>query len=237
MRLAVTRPRPDGERTAQRLRALGHGVIHAPLLHFAALPFALPSETQWNGILFTSANAVRALTEAARAALTNLPVLAVGERTAEVARDACFMRVTSAAGDGQSLAALAIEHFRQTGVRLLHLSGEDRAFDFTAGFAPHGITVETIAIYRMQAVAEFPSTLALALREARLHGILHYSRRSSETYLHCAALAEVRGAALAPVHYCLSEQVAAPFVAAGAPRVRIASQPDEASLIRLLDGR
>jgi uroporphyrinogen-III synthase len=235
MRLAVTRPRPEGERTAQFLRGLGHEAIHAPLLHFIALPFTPPAEAQWNGILFTSANAVRALTEAACAALTNLPVFAVGERTAEVARDAGFMHVTFAAGDGQSLAALVIEHFDQTRPRLLHVTGEDRAFDFTTGLAPHGIAVDTIAIYRMQAVTEVPSALALALREASVDGVLHYSRRSGETYLDCAALAELRAAALAPVHYCLSEQVAAPFVAAGAPRVRIASQPDEASLIRLLE--
>ena len=42
--------------------------------------------------------------------------------------------------------------------------------------------------------------------------------------------------ALAPVHYCLSQQVAQPLAAAGARAVRVAAAPNEAALIGLIIG-
>ena len=44
MRLLVTRPEPDGERTAQALRARGHAVVLAPLLRTEPVAFALPDQ-------------------------------------------------------------------------------------------------------------------------------------------------------------------------------------------------
>ena len=41
-------------------------------------------------------------------------------------------------------------------------------------------------------------------------------------------------AALAPVHLCLSRQVAQPLRAAGAATIRIAPRPDEAALLELV---
>ena len=64
--------------------------------------------------------------------------------------------------------------------------------------------------------------------------MLHFSGRSAEAYLDCAARGGIRDHALAPVHYCLSRQVAEPLSAAGAAAVRIAARPDEAALLELV---
>jgi uroporphyrinogen-III synthase len=64
--------------------------------------------------------------------------------------------------------------------------------------------------------------------------VLHFSARSAEAYLDCAAHGGIRADALAPVHYCLSRQVAAPLAAAGAAAVRVAPRPDEAALLGLV---
>jgi uroporphyrinogen-III synthase len=72
------------------------------------------------------------------------------------------------------------------------------------------------------------------LAQAELDGVLHFSARSAEAYLDCAAHDAIRESALAPVHYCLSRQVAAPLSAAGAVVVRVAARPDEAALLELV---
>ena len=59
MRLLVTRPEPDGERTAQALRARGHAVVLAPLLRMETIAFVLP-EQAFSAVVLTSANAARA---------------------------------------------------------------------------------------------------------------------------------------------------------------------------------
>jgi hypothetical protein len=80
----------------------------------------------------------------------------------------------------------------------------------------------------------FEPPVAVALGEGALDGVLHFSARSAEAYLACAAHGGIGDRALAPVHYCLSRQVAAPLTAAGAAAVLIAARPDEAALLELV---
>ena len=63
MRLLVTRPEPDNERTAAVLRAQGHEVVLAPLLHIEAVADADLGAPPWAAILLTSANGARALAD------------------------------------------------------------------------------------------------------------------------------------------------------------------------------
>ena len=80
-----------------------------------------------------------------------------------------------------------------------------------------------------QLTAFVASVLLLLLA---IEGALHFSRRSAEIYVNCAKAAGILDSALAPFHYCLSPQVAKPL--AGAGKIRIARQPDEAALINLV---
>ena len=79
MRLLVTRPEPDNERTAAALRARGHEVMLAPLLRIEAVADADLGAPPWAAILLTSANGARAIAgHPRRGELLALPVLAVG---------------------------------------------------------------------------------------------------------------------------------------------------------------
>src|SRR4030088_3031309 len=108
MRLLVTRPEPDNARTAAALRAKGHEVVLAPLLHIEAVAGATLGAPPWAAILLTSANGARALaSHPQRGELLAVPVLAVGRSSADAARAAGFADVTSADGDADDLARLA----------------------------------------------------------------------------------------------------------------------------------
>ena len=61
VRLLVTRPRPEAERTAAILRAHGHDVVIAPLLRIEAVTDAEIGAGPWAAILVTSANAAPAI--------------------------------------------------------------------------------------------------------------------------------------------------------------------------------
>jgi uroporphyrinogen-III synthase len=114
---------------------------------------------------------------------------------------------------------------------VLYLAGDDRAGDLAGELAATGIEVALRVVYRAVALSEFPSDVRAALTAGWLDGVLHFSRRSAATYIACAAAAGLTGEALAPVHYCLSQQVAEPLIAAGANATRIAAEPTEAALI------
>ena|SRR5262245_49713905 len=228
MRLLVTRPEPDGTRTAAALRQRGHEVLLAALLRIESVDFELP-KSDCAAVVLTSANTARAIAQhPGRGSLTVLPAFTVGRQTAEAAHAAGFTQVTSADGDRNDLAALLRARFGGSHTPLLYLAGEDRAGDL----ADCGVAVETVVAYRAVKVARFPPAAAEAL--GRLGGVLHFSRRSAEAYLACAGAAGLLGPALAPVQFCLSRQVAEPLTQAGAADVRVALRPNEAALIELV---
>ena len=240
MRLLVTRPEPDGERTAQALRARGHAVVLAPLLRTEPVAFALPDE-RFGAVVLTSANAARAIADhPRRAQLTAMPAFTVGRRTAEAARAVGFRAVHSADGDKGDLVALLRADLVRTksdthGAPLLYLAGEDRAGDLAQGdLAQGGLPVRTVVVYRAVKAARFPPDVAATLAQGAIDGVLHFSARTAEAYLDCAAQGGISADVLAPVHYCLSRQVAAPLAAAGAAALRIAARPDEAALLELV---
>jgi uroporphyrinogen-III synthase len=233
MRLLVTRPEPDAERTAAVLRARGHEVVVAPVLRiepvaadFGGGPFA--------GVIMTSANAAQAIAAHPRLAeLVPLPVFAVGARTADAAREAGFASVASAGGGWAKLARLIAARVRGSGARLLHLAAEDRSGDIPGALAEAGLAVETVVLYRAVATPGFARDLQSALQAGPLDGVLHYSRRSAQAFVAGATAAGLLPTASKLRHYCLTADVALPLEAAGA-RVRIAARPEEAALIELL---
>jgi len=230
VRLLVTRPQHDGERTAARLRARGHEVTLAPLLRIDAVDVELPREPL-SAVVMTSANAARAIARHPRRdALTALPAFTVGRHTAEAARAAGFRAVECADGDTDDLAALLRARFNEQSAPLLYLAGEDRAGDLAAS----GVPLLTAVAYRAVKVERFAPDVAVALAQGALDGVLHFSRRSAQAYLDCAARAGMLERALALVHFCLSRQVAQPLAAAGAAAIRLAPKPNEAAMIDLI---
>ena len=229
MRLLITRPEPDNARTAATLRAKGHEVVLAPLLYIEAVADADLGAPPWAAILLTSANGARALANhPRRGELLALPVLAVGRSSADAARGAGFADVTSADGDADDLARLAARRFSGARQRLLYLAGEDRSSEL----AVPGLAVRTVVVYRAAKAEKFPPAVRTALEQGGIDGVLHFSRRSVESYLDGSR--DLRGPALKPVHYCLSARAAGPLRLAGAPQIHVAPQPDEASLLALV---
>jgi|SoimicmetaTmtLPB_FD_contig_41_11530570_length_967_multi_2_in_0_out_0_1 uroporphyrinogen-III synthase len=230
MRVVVTRPQADTERTAAALRARGHDVLVAPLMRVE--PIAVDLGGEWSALAITSANAPNAVTgNPAHDTLVKLPLLAVGRRSAEAAQQAGFTDITSADGDVRELVRL-IEASRRKGEGpVLYLAGEDRAGDLVAELLARGMAVEMRVVYRA-VTAPLPESLIEALKARAVDAVLHFSRRSAENYVAGAKSAGVVGPALAVRHLCLSAQVAEPL--AGAGHIMIAARPDEAALIELL---
>jgi uroporphyrinogen-III synthase len=249
VRLLVTRPSPDDERTAATLRALGHEVLIAPMLHMQARACEFPVH-RYAGVVMTSANAARAIAHhPGRRDLARLPVFAVGHHTAQAALAAGFHEVHCANGNRSDLADMLRRLLDTLHGPLLYLAGEDRAGEIE--LAPNGTKVVTAVVYRMVKVARFPAEIEAALRQRRIEGVLHFSRRSCQAYLECAKHSGLVSCALTPLHFCISPQVAEPLVAqyrsAGkiakelaahsAGGIRIAPRPDEASLIGIVEER
>lgn len=245
MAVLITRPAPDHITTASTLRGKGFDVLLAPMLRFEPIAFEPDADTHFDAVLVTSVNALRALAEtSARQRWLTTPLYAVGERTAQAARDLGFASVMAANGDGASLRDLVVAQMRAKSVkksalkksaRLLYLAAADRAVNLDDELSPFGFEVVTVTTYRMIATPDLPADVCDAFTAGRIDAVLHYSGRSAHSFVAAARAAGLEIMALAVPHCCISGNVAAVLREAGATQVAVAAAPDEDALFDALD--
>ena len=194
MRLLVTRPEPEGERTAARLRARGHEVLAGAAVADRAVTDPVFGAGPWSGVAFTCANAVRAVDLA--------PPVCRARRAAPPTRWARepgtrrSLRVSpgrsSAEGDVEDLVRL-IEAEADCLLPILYFAGSERAGDLEAALAPTGRSVETVIAYRARLVSDFDADVRDAIARRRIEAVLHYSARSAAAFLAAAEATGPRG--------------------------------------------
>jgi uroporphyrinogen-III synthase len=240
MAILVTRPQPDNDSTVAALRARGLVALPAPMLRFEKVVFQDDADAHYGAVIVTSANALRAIDgQPVKDSLLKLPLFAVGERTAEAARELGFSNVISADGDATALRELMVESVKAKTLKktstLLYLAGADLARDLAGELGERGFNVVTHTTYRMAPVADLPREVSAAFAAGRIEAVLHYSRRSARAFFDAAGLAGVEISALAVPHCCLSDSVASVARDAGATQVMVARSPDENALLAALD--
>jgi uroporphyrinogen-III synthase len=233
MRVLVTRPLPDAERTADRLRALGHEPVVAPLLTIvvAPPPDELPAPA---AIVLTSANGARALSSWPQSVdWRHLPVFATGRATADTARLAGFTDVRSGEGDAADLAALVMAQIGADAGPILYPAARDRSGGLNDRLKRGGYDVRMIEAYRAEMAETLEPELRHALASSSIDAALFYSRRTATGFCRLVTRAGIGDLLSHVTLLVLSERVAEPLRTLGAT-VRVAESPDEASLFRLL---
>ena len=157
--VVVVRPEPGNTRTAIALRTHGLDVRQVPLFAVVPVDWTPPDPAGFDGLLLTSANAVRH-GGVGLEALARLPVVAVGSATAEAAAAGGF----AVAVTGRDTARAVVAEARDRGfARLLHLAGRDRVSTdevrADGGFTDGGASdergapgIEAITVYASDAV-------------------------------------------------------------------------------------
>ena len=231
-RWLITRPREEAERFADAMRDRGLDPVIAPILEIEPADPGPIDLGDAQAVLATSRNGIDAF--ARRVKRRDLPVLAVGDATADLARSLGFRDVASAAGDGADLADLARARLDPAAGVLLHPSGEDVARDMAALLEPAGFTVRRIVLYRARAVAELPAAAVAALADPRLAGVVFFSPRTARVFATLAARVELTHRLAGLTAVCLSPAVAQALDPSPWRAVRIADRPDSPSLLARL---
>jgi uroporphyrinogen-III synthase len=171
--------------------------------------------------------------------LLKLPLFAVGEHTATVAREIGFEHVISGGGGAASLRDLVLAGVKTKALKkaspLLYLAGADLARDLAGELGERGFTVVTQTTYRMIPLSSLPYEVRDAFAANRIEAVLHYSRRSARAFLESIRAAGVEISALSIPQCCISAGIASVVRDAGATQVMVAASPDENALFALLD--
>ena len=234
MRVLVTRPQHSGERTAKRLRELGHEPILLPLSHpvHDANAALRGLSTTKGSIAITSAETIRALAAHDTELAVHLarPIFAVGDATAEQARAIGFSSVTASGGSGAELAETIA---KKAGGSVLYLAGSPRAETFEKRASEIGLQITVAECYRMEPTPIAPQALD-TIFEQRPDAILFFSRQTAEDFFRVAE-PQMRPDRVDGIRLlCLSKSVAEMVPASLRGAVSIAAMPEERSLLSLL---
>lgn len=207
-RVVVLRPEPGASETLARARQLGLDAVSVLLFEIEPIAWNVPGG-DFDGLLLTSANAVREAGEKL-SALLHLPAYAVGEATAAAAA-AAGLHVAAVGNSGVDALLGAID----PALRLLHLCGEDRAMST-------GATQSIIAVPIYRAVPlENPDLAALPGSVVLIH-----SQRAGR------GLADLAADRSTVVIAAISEAAAA-GAGTGWAQVAVADRPSDEALLAL----
>ncbi len=229
-RVLVTRPEPDAEDTAGRLVGLGLEPVVHPLMRMEVTDAVLPDAAGLSGLIATSANAIRVLFE--RKALgpyLGLPLYAVGEKTAAMARAAGFAQIEVAGGDADALIGL----MGATAPRgtYFYPSAAETARDLPKALSASGREIIAAQVYRMVSVDVLDDETARQLAAGDIAAVLCYSRHTAHLFADLAQSVLGPDEKRALTLICLSENVAAPLVTHGFVRIILADFPSEEAMM------
>lgn len=203
-RLLIVRPEPGASATLAMAQQMGLDAVTIPFFAVQSIQWDAVEPSDFSGIVATSANAFRHGGEQLEI-LKGLPVHAVGETTAQAARDAGFTVTTIGEGGRFELGD------RLPVGRLLHLAGADHL--------PVG-TSEAVAVYASRPIEPPPAI------DAAGAVVMVHSPRAGERL---AELVEEReSTAIAAI-----SDKAARACGSGWEQVEIASSPREPALLAL----
>lgn len=234
-RWLITRPIDAAASTAAALAERGEQTVIAPLTRIVPRQPARLDLSGVQALVVTSANAARRLADLPGA--RDLPVLAVGDATAQAARRAGAETVRSAGGDGAALGRYVLEKLDPKAGALVWLRGQDARARWRAAAQNGGFAVRQAIVYVADPVAELPIAARDALAgigDDDLKGVLLFSPRAASLLVRLAGKAGLADRLAALRALCLSGAVADAARVATWGAVQTAPVPTEAALLDLV---
>jgi uroporphyrinogen-III synthase len=146
MHILFTRPLDDCSEMILKFNSLGHKVSHLPLLNISIVDYNLKDFSDYKGIIFTSANAVKFLN--LKNVDKKLACFCVGLATEKKARSFGFQNVITAEGNVENLKELILQNFDKKNGKLIYVSGETISVDLDKLLVAEGYNIKRIVNYR-----------------------------------------------------------------------------------------
>lgn len=217
-KLLILRPLDGALQTERRAKDLGLSPVVDPLFTVESIDWSGPVAEDFDALLLTSANALR-FGGAQLEAYLSLPVLAVGEKTAEAATAAGFQVEKTGGTDARDLLSQLDDGLYPN---ILWLAGEQHT-----ELSIKSRYLEIVPVYRSKAIALGQEAVACLAEETI---ILLHSARAARHFL--SELERLR--LPANIHHVLAfSEKAAEAAGQGWKSVQSAEHPDDDALLSL----
>jgi len=181
MHILLTRPLEDCHELILKFQSLGHEVSHLPLINIEGLKYEPLNYSEFGGIIFTSANAVK-FTD-----IKNIDkktaCFCVGSATEKKARSSGFQNVFAADGNVDNLKELILLNFNSSEGKLLYISGEVISSNLDQDLISNGYTIERIINYKAKSIEKYDEDFIEKLKLKMPEITYIYSQNSAINFL------------------------------------------------------
>jgi len=181
MHILLTRPLEDCSEMIIKFKNLGHQVSHLPLLSIVKVDYEHINFSNFKGIIFTSANAVKFLDS--KGIDKNILCFCVGSATEKKARSIGFQNVITAEGNVKNLKELVLQNFNQKDGNLIYISGETVSVDLDQQLQNEGYNIKRVINYRTIHNQNFDDGFINELKVKMPDMVYVYSQNSASSLL------------------------------------------------------
>ena len=181
MHILLTRPLEDCSEMIVKFKSLGNRVSHLPLLRIDKVNYEQINFSDFKGIIFTSANAVKFLN--LRDINKNILCFCVGNATEKKARSVGFQNVIAAEGNVENLKELLLQNFNQKDGSLIYISGETISIDLDQQLLKEGYNIKRIINYKTSHNQNFNDEFVKQLKLNMPDMVYVYSQNSASSLL------------------------------------------------------
>ncbi len=184
--ILITRPVEESRVFARKLKQEGFNPKIEPMLEIAWVDFDIPDMDMYQGLVFTSVNAVRGMAAQMKARhirRVEVPCYCVGDRTAKEARARGFVQAISAKGTADDLVELVAKRAKDKALPLLYVRGVHTARPVDKMLKNLGFRIDSIVVYEAKPVKTLSPGCITAIRNKQITGITFFSKRTLETFL------------------------------------------------------
>ena len=181
MHILLTRPLEDCHEMILKFQILGHDVSHLPLISIEGLKYETLNYSEFRGIIFTSANAVKFLN--IKEIDKKIRCFCVGSATEEKARKIGFQNIFAADGNVDNLKELILQNFNSSEGKLLYISGETVSSNLDQDLIANGYIIERVINYRANQIEKYNEDFIEKLKLKMPEITYVYSQNSAINFL------------------------------------------------------
>ncbi len=204
MHILLTRPLEDCSEMIVRFKLLGHQVSHLPLLNVEKINFGEINFSEFKGIIFTSANAVKLL-DTKKIDKKTL-CFCVGNATEKKTRSLGFQNVISASGSVENLRELILQNFDKKSGKLIYFSGEIISANLDRQLINEGYDIKRVVNYRTNHIRKFDKKFVDDLKLNIPEIVYIYSQNSASSFLNFIKVHQLDGEWMNTNLMCIGEK-------------------------------
>ena len=204
MHILLTRPLEDCSEMILKFKSLGHQVSHLPLLNIQKMNYQEINFSDYGGIIFTSANAVKFLD--LNKLDKNIMCFCVGNITEKKARSVGFQNTIAAEGNVLNLRELIVRNYVLKNKPLLYISGEITSADLDQQLLNEGYSVKRIINYRVNHNEKFNENFIKELKLNMPDMVYVYSQNSASSFLNFIKIHQIENNWMDTNLMCIGEK-------------------------------